>query len=81
MITHNIGPTDIYICESTAHCIVYNPTETFANQIAEFVFVNNYICGAIYHEKYDKAVVLHRMIGGEIYTDTSKAKEYENTLC
>lgn len=81
MIKHNIGPTDIYTCESTAHCIVYNPTETLASQIAEYVFVNNYICGAIYHENYDKAFALHRMIGGDIFTDIAQAEAYENTLC
>lgn len=81
MIKHNIGPTDIYICESTANCIVYNPTETLANQIAEFVFVNNYTCGAIYHENYNKALALHRMIGGNIYTDMHQVESYQNTLC
>jgi hypothetical protein len=81
MIKTNIGPTDIYICESTANCIVYNPTETLANQIAEYIYKNNYICGAIYHTDINKALYLHRMTGGNIITDQAQAEAYEKTLC
>jgi hypothetical protein len=81
MIKTHIGPTDIFICESTAQCIVYNPTETLANQIAEFVFSNNYVCTAIYHENPHKAVHLQRMIGGAVVADTAEIAKYENTLC
>lgn len=81
MIKTHIGPTDICVCESTAKCIVYNPTETLANQIAEFVFSNNYTCAAIYHTSLYKALPLQRMIGGVVVTDADEIVKYENDLC
>lgn len=81
MIKTNIGPTDIFICESTANCIIYNPTETLANQIAEFVFSNNYVCTAIYHETPHKATNLQRMIGGAVITDANEIAKYEADMC
>lgn len=44
MITHNIGSTVISICESTAQCLVYEPTDTYFNEILNFIDTNNYIC-------------------------------------
>ena len=44
MITHNIGSTVISICESTAQCVVYEPTDTYFNEILNFIDTNNYIC-------------------------------------
>jgi hypothetical protein len=81
MIKTHIGSTDICVCESTAQCIVYNPTETLANQIAEFVFSNNYTCTAIYHETAHEAMHLQRMIGGVVITDADEIVKYENNLC
>lgn len=81
MIKKNIGPTDIFICESTASCLVYNPTETYANAIADFIYDNNYTCAMIYHENQDKAILLQRMIGGKLANDIEEAEEYEKTLC
>jgi hypothetical protein len=81
MIKTNIGPTDIYICESTANCVVYNPTETYAREIAEYIYENNYTCEMIYHENKDKALMLQRLIGGLATTDLTQAESYEKTLC
>ena len=81
MIKHTIGPTDIYICESTAICIVCNPTETLAGEVADYIFTNNYTCGVIYHESDDNALALHRLVGGNIYTNIDQVEEYKKTLC
>ena len=81
MITHSIGPTDIIICESTAQCLIYNPTETCIDLIVNYVTTNNFTCGAIYHENLDKAVLLQQQLGGIVITDYDAAKTYENKLC
>lgn len=44
MITHNIGSTVISICESTAQCLVYEPTDTYFNEILNFIEKSNYVC-------------------------------------
>jgi hypothetical protein len=81
MIVHNIGPTDIVICESTAQCLVYNPTETCIDLIVNYITNNNFTCGAIYHENINKAVLLQQQVGGQVITDSETAKAYESTLC
>lgn len=81
MITHSIGPTDIVICESTAQCLIYNPTEVCIDLIVNFVTKNNFTCGAIYHENRSKALMLQQHLGGAIITEFHSAKTYESTLC
>lgn len=81
MITHNIGPTTILVCESTANCLIYNPTETYLDQIVNYVVNNNYTCGGIYHNDTYKSMQLQKQVGGKIFTDEQHAISYEKTLC
>lgn len=81
MITYSIGPTDIVICESTAQCLIYNPTETYVDLIVDYIVNNNFTCGAIYHENINKAISLQQQLGGQIFTNFETAKAYESTLC
>lgn len=80
MITHSIGPTDIVICESTAQCLIYNPTETCIDLIVDYVTKNNFTCSAIYHENIHKAAALQSQLGGTIITDLSNANTYEKNF-
>jgi len=79
MIKHTIGSAKIFVCESTANCIVYNPNQS--QHIAEYIQQNNYVCGAIYHPLLDTALELHKLVGGDIYTDIEGADQYKKTLC
>ena len=74
MMDVSIGPTTVTVCESTAHCCVINPTETYVDQIADYIFTNNYVCDAIFHDKLDKAQVLQNKVGGRVCTTESELK-------
>lgn len=51
MISHNIGSTIVNVCESTARCVIYEPTETYFDQLIDFVQKNNYVCVGIHSTK------------------------------
>lgn len=80
MIKHSIGPTDILVCESTAQCLIYNPTETYIDLITDYITKNNFTCGAIYHENTDKAILLQQQVGGKILENQQQATRFENSL-
>lgn len=69
MMDVNIGPTTLTICESTAHCVVYDPTETLIDNITAHIFDNNYVCDAVYHHDERKAKLLQHKVGGIVTTD------------
>jgi hypothetical protein len=69
MIEKHIGPTTITVCEATAHCTIYNPTETYINEIVNDIDISNYVVDFIYDPREKAGMSLKHQIGGLVTKD------------
>lgn len=80
MITLTVGPTIITVCESTAKCAVYKPTETLFNLLLETIDKNNYICEVVYSDNLALAKKTAHYTGGLSTDNEMVAKGIESTF-
>lgn len=78
MITINVGPTIITVCESTAKCAIYKPTETLFDLLLETVDKNNYVCEVIFSDSFHLAQKVAYYTGGKPTDDEMIAKAIES---
>lgn len=78
MITLNVGPTIITVCESTANCAIYKPTETFFDALLDVVNSNNYICKVVYSDNFHLAQKFAYYAGGTPTDDQTIAQAIES---
>jgi hypothetical protein len=78
MITLNVGPTVITVCESTAKCAIYKPTETCFDLLIETIDKNNYICEIVYSENLQLAQKVAYYAGGTPTDDQTLAQTIES---
>jgi hypothetical protein len=79
MITKNIGSTIVTVCENTARCTVYQPTDIYFNQILEYIGINNYVCAGVYSTK-DIAERFVYYSGGTLFKNEDELKDMELTF-
>jgi hypothetical protein len=78
MITLVVGPTVISVCESTAKCAVFKPTETLFDLLLHTIEKNNYICEIVYSENLQLAKKVAYYAGGSATDDEMIAKAVES---
>lgn len=78
MITLAVGPTIITVCESTAKCAVFKPTETLFNLLLDTISKNNYICEVVYSDNLELANKTAYYAGGLATDDEMIAKAIES---
>lgn len=79
MIKKNIGSTIVTVCESTARCTVYQPTDTYFNEVLEYINKNNYVCAGV----YSSGNIGQRFAyysGGKILNDEDALKNLETSF-
>lgn len=79
MISYNIGSTIVNVCESTARCVIYQPTETYFDQLIDFVQKNNYICIGI-HSTKDIGKKVEYYLAGTLSVDEKDILKLEETF-
>tara|TARA_B100000900_G_scaffold409979_1_gene426832 strand:- start:962 stop:1204 length:243 start_codon:yes stop_codon:yes gene_type:complete len=80
MIEHEFGSTIIHVCEDTARCIVYHPTDDNVDTLADYIDKNNYICAMIVGNS--AAVLgLKAQVGGITTEDKTTISLFERQIC
>lgn len=77
MITLSVGPTVITVCESTAKCAIFEPTETLFNLLLDTLNKNNYTCEVVYSKNLSLATKVAYYTGGKATDNESVAKDVE----
>jgi hypothetical protein len=78
MLTFNVGPTIVSVCESTANCAVYYPTEILLNLLLDKLNQNNYVCKVVYCDNLQLAQKVAYYAGGIATDDEMIAKGIES---
>jgi DNA-directed RNA polymerase subunit L len=78
MITLSVGPTVVTVCESTAKCAIYQPTETLFNLLLDTINKNNYVCEVVYSNNLQLAQKVAYYAGGTATDDEMLAKGIES---
>lgn len=78
MITIAVGPTIVSVCESTAKCAVFKPTETLFDLLLQTIEKNNYICEIVYSDNLQLAEKVAYYAGGSATDDEMIAKGVES---